>query len=139
MTISKPAHRIILNGFRYAEPIWQLECLHDNNDPEWHTYYSEHAINHGQQYHEECVAIKFWNKEGAELIVDTNNFLAVPFDVDAKWVMDDLKLVPRTSLNHKILNEWEQTITEWKKTINEWENTIDELEDVLDKLEQYEL
>lgn len=97
MTISKPAHRIILNGFRYAEPIWQLECLHDNNDPEWHTYYSEHAINHGQQYHhEECVAIKFWNKEGAELIVDTNNFLAVPFDVDAKWVMDDLKLVPRT-------------------------------------------
>jgi hypothetical protein len=50
-----------------------------------------------------------------------------------------VNLIIALTLNHKILNEWEQTITEWKKTINEWENTIDELEYVLDKLEQYEL
>lgn len=36
-----------------------------------------------------------------------------------------VNLIIALMLNHKILNEWE--------------NTIDELEDVLDKLEQYEL
>lgn len=50
-----------------------------------------------------------------------------------------VNLILALTLNHKILNEWEQTITEWKETIKKWKNTIDQLEDTLDKLEQYEL
>ena len=50
-----------------------------------------------------------------------------------------VNLIIALTLNHKILNEWEQTITEWKETIKKWKNTIDQLEDTLDKLEQYEL
>lgn len=50
-----------------------------------------------------------------------------------------VNLILALMLNHKILNEWEQTITEWKETIKKWKNTIDQLEDTLDKLEQYEL
>lgn len=50
-----------------------------------------------------------------------------------------VNLILALTLNHKILNEWEQTITEWKETIKKWENTLDQLEDTLDKLEQYEL
>lgn len=50
-----------------------------------------------------------------------------------------VNLIIALTLNHKILNEWEQTITEWKETIKKWENTLDQLEDTLDKLEQYEL